>query len=388
MFNFPMAPPSASNFAPEHDFVFYLLLILTVIFTTIVGVAVIFFAIRYRRGTRVDRSRPVYEDLRLELTWTIIPLILGLVMFFLGARLFVKMKTPPPDAQEIFVIGKQWMWHAEHSNGVRENNTLHVPVGKPVKLTMISQDVLHAFYIPAFRVQMHVVPGRYTQMWFTPTLAGQYHLFCSMYCGTQHSEMGGSVIAMEPRDYAAWLSQGGNSVPAMTLEQAGQKLFTQLACNNCHGNDDTLRGPSLLGIYNKPRKLADGSVRIADETYLRESILRPYNVLSQGYGPSMPAYGDKGSDGKTPQLSEEDVMKLVAYIRTMGVANPLPDASGTSLADVPTAQSRTENSTPLAVNAIAAQHPSPNATPVKRKTDLSVNAIAAQKGADNGGYNP
>ncbi|RYG39592.1 cytochrome c oxidase subunit II [bacterium] len=388
MFNFPMAPPSASNFAREHDFVFYLLTILTLIFTLIVGVAVVFFTVRYRRGTRVDRSRPIYEDLRLELTWTIIPLILGLVMFFLGARLFVKMKTPPADAQEIFVIGKQWMWHAQHSNGVRENNTLHVPVGKPIKLTMISQDVLHAFYIPAFRVQMGVVPGRYTQMWFTPTEAGTYHLFCNMYCGTQHSEMGGTVVAMEPREFSAWLANGGNNVPAMTLEQSGAKLYNQLACNTCHGAEDDLRGPSLYSIYNKPRALADGSTRVADETYLRESILRPHNVLTQGYGPTMPSYGDKGSDGKTPQLSEEDVLKLVTYIRTMGTAEQIPAVNSTSMKAVPNAQTRTNNTTPLAVNAIAAQTPSPDATPTARKGAPSVNAIAAQEGRTTGGYNP
>lgn len=375
--NFPVAPPSASSFAKDHDTLFYALLALTIFFTAIVGIGVIYFTVKYREGSNADRSRPIYEDLRLELTWTIIPLILGVIMFFFGARLFIIMRIPPKDAQEIFVIGKQWMWHAQHSNGVRENNTLHVPVGKPVKLTMISQDVIHAFYIPAFRAQMHVVPGRYTTMWFTATKAGKYHLFCSMYCGTQHSEMGGTVVAMEPKEWAAWIANGGQSSQPMTLEQSGQKLYNSLACNNCHGPEDNLRAPTLYGIYGKNRRLASGDSVLADETYIRESILRPHNRLSAGYGPTMPVY-----DGK---ITEEDVLKLLAYIRVIGTMGTTPPTSGTS-ADAAVLNRTGGQMTPFAANAIQAQEFDArrlDATPTTRRENPAVNAIAAQQGARN-----
>lgn len=312
-FNFPLAPPAASNFAGEYDAIFYALLALTILFTLIVLVGVVLFTVRYRRGTKFDRSRPIYEDLRLELSWTITPLILGVIVFFFGANLFVKMRTPPKDAQEIFVIGKQWMWHVQHADsGVRENNTLHVPVGKPVKLTMISQDVIHAFYIPAFRVQMHVVPGRYTSMWFTATKAGEYHLFCNMYCGTQHSEMGGKVVAMEPAKYAEWVANGGNGQPALTMEQAGARTFARLGCNNCHGAESNLRGPTLVNIAGTTRPTSGGNVK-ADDAYLRESILTPWQKLTKGYGQTMPTYAG--------QLSEEDVLNLIAYVKSGGVSS-------------------------------------------------------------------
>lgn len=371
MFNFPLAPPAASNFAREHDLLFYTLCALSLFFTLIVAAGVIVFSIRYRAGKKVDRSRPMYENLRLELTWTIIPLLLGIVMFFFGAKLFVEMKTPPKDAQEIFVIGKQWMWHVQHANGVRENNTLHVPVGRPVKLTMISQDVIHAFYIPAFRAQMHVVPGRYTQMWFTPTLAGEYHLFCSMYCGTQHSEMGGKVIAMEPKDYANWIANGGQSVAPMTMEQAGEKIYNKVGCNNCHSDQNTVRAPSLYSIFNTRRTFTDGTAAVANEEYLRESILRPWNHITAGYDQSMPAY-----DG---QLTEADVLNLIAYLKSMGVPTQgKTPTSITNLQGAPTTSSGLDANDALSTNAIQAQKETPDATPTTRNQSPAVGAIAAQ----------
>jgi cytochrome c oxidase subunit 2 len=308
--NYPVAPPSASNFASEYDLVFYGLVILTVVFTAIVAFFVLLFAIKYKQGTKIDRSRPVHEHLPLELTWSVIPLLLGLVMFFLGAKLFVKMRTPPKDAMEVFVIGKQWMWHIQHSNGVRENNTLHVPIGVPVKLTMISQDVLHAFYIPAFRVQYHVVPGRYTMEWFTATKPGEYHLFCGMYCGTQHSEMVGTVVAMEQKDFARWLANGGNNVQPMTMEQSGAKAFAARGCANCHTGKDTERAPTLYGLYGRQSRMQDGQVMNVDDAYLRESILNPWNRITAGYINTMPVYAD--------QISEEEVLSLIAYMKSIG----------------------------------------------------------------------
>lgn len=312
MFNFPMSPERASNFAGEHDFIFYTLTILTIVFTVIVSGLVIFFAARYREGNKVDRSRPIYEHLPLELTWTIIPLLLGLVVFFLGARLFVSMRTPPKDAMDIYVVGKQWMWHVQHApSGVRENNTLHVPVGKPVRLTMISQDVIHAFFIPEFRIQYHVVPGRYTTQWFTATKPGVYHLFCNMYCGTQHSEMGGYVYAMEPEAYAKWLAEGGNDVKPMTPEERGALAYNKLGCNNCHGAKDTERAPSLYTLFGKNRKFTDGTTAVADEGYIRKSIIDPYEHINAGYDRTMPTY---------ESLNEEQILELVAYIKSLGTA--------------------------------------------------------------------
>jgi len=369
-FNFPLSPPSASNFAPEYDAIFFVLLALTLFFSVAVGGAVIFFAIRYKKGTKADRSRPLYENLFLELTWTIVPLVLGLIMFYFGTSLYVKMRTPPRNATEIFVIGKQWMWHVEHGNGVRENNTLHVPVGEPVKLSMISQDVLHAFYIPAFRVQEGVVPGRYTQLWFTATKAGEYHLFCNMYCGTQHSEMGGKVVAMEPREFAEWLANNGQSVAPMSMAQAGAKIYNKEGCNNCHGAEDSLHAPTLYGIYGKRRQFSDGTSLIADEEYLRSSILRPYDHLTAGYGQTMPVY-----EG---QLSEEDVLDLTAYIKVLGTAAATTPTSNIDRNTAASAVSGNNEPTSLATNAVQANTPDPDATPTRRNGSPAVGAVAAE----------
>ena len=367
--NYPIGPPQASNFARETDLIYYVLWAMTILFTLIVGVAVIWFSLRYRAGTKADRSRPLYEHLGLELTWSVIPALLGIVFFYYGARLFIKMRTPPPDAMEIFVIGKQWMWHAEHPNGTRENNTLHVPIDRPVKLTMISQDVIHAFYIPAFRTQMMVVPGRYTDMWFTPTQVGQYHLFCNMYCGTQHSEMGGTVIVMEQKEYADWLKNGGQSVQNMSMEQKGAKLASRLGCNGCHGAEDTIHGPSLIGLLGSKRKFTDGSSVIADEAYVRESILKPHSRITQGWGETMPAYAG--------QINEEDVLMLIAYIKSMGTSTPATGASNVNSASIPTSMAGTNQNSALATNAEQFNAATSDATPTIRKGNLSVGAIAA-----------
>jgi cytochrome c oxidase subunit II len=311
-FNAPLAPPQASTLAVEHDVIFYVLTALTLFFTVLVGVFVVLFAVRYRHGNKVDRSRPVFEHLPLEITWSVIPMILGLIMFYFGARLFIHSREVPKDSMDISVIGKQWMWHLQHPNGVRENNTLHVPVGKNVRLTMISQDVIHAFYIPAFRLQFHVVPGRYTEAWFNATKPGVYQIFCGMYCGTQHSEMGGYVYVMPQKEYAEWLANGGNSSVPKTPAEAGAALFAQQACGNCHGAVDNPRSPSLYGLYGKSRQFADGSTAVADEEYIREAILDPYSHINKGYSNTMPAYAG--------QITEEDVLNLIAYIRALGTA--------------------------------------------------------------------
>jgi cytochrome c oxidase subunit II len=214
---------------------------------------------------------------------------------------------------DVFVIGKQWMWHVQHANGVRENNTLHVPVGKPVRLIMISQDVIHAFYVPEFRMQFHVVPGRYTTTWFEATKPGRYKIFCGMYCGGKHSEMVGHVVVLPAAEYARWVEQGGQELPPMSMEEEGAKLFASFACANCHTGENTQRGPTLHGVFGSRRPQEDGTSPVADQLYLREAILRPHNRLTRGYGPTMPAY-----EG---QLSESDVLSLIAHIRTLGAAD-------------------------------------------------------------------
>jgi cytochrome c oxidase subunit 2 len=370
MWNFPLAPPAASNWATENDAIFYTLVALSVFFTAIVGFFVVFFAVRYRTGTKADRSRPVYEDLRLELSWVVVPLIMALVMFYFGAKLYVEEKSPPKDAEDIFVVGKQWMWHIEHRNGVRENNELHVPLGKAVKLTMISQDVIHAFYVPAFRVQWMVVPGRYTDIWFTPTKTGEFHLFCNMYCGTQHSEMGGKVVVMTQPDYQRWLANEGESALPMTMEQAGARLYTKIGCANCHTAQDNPRAPSLIGVYGRKETYSNASPQRVDDEALRTAILRPYDKLVSGYGQTMPAYAG--------QLSEEDVLNLVAYIKSMtGTQATVAAASESSRAALAEASGHDTNDS-LAVGAIAARTETPEATPTMKKDNPSVGAIAAR----------
>lgn len=375
-FNFPLAPPPASTFAGPYDALFYTLLAFTIFFTLLIVVGVVVFAIRYRQGSPADRSRPVYEDLRLELTLLGIPTVLGLVFFYFGAAQYIHMRTPPKDSSDIFVIGKQWMWHAQHPNGVRENNELHVPTGRNIRLTMISQDVIHAFYIPAFRTQMMVVPGRYTTMWFNPTLPGEYHLFCNMYCGTQHSEMGGKVVVMEPKAYEAWLSNGGETAPAMTMAQRGEKLYHgRLACSNCHGAADNPRGPSLVALFGKKRVFSNAPAQVADDEYIRESIIRPYNKLTAGYGQEMPAYESELVQGR---LTEENILELIAYIKSMSATSPVGvgAAGGENLGLRPLS---IQNNAGPAVNAMAAQKSNPAATPTGHGHDLGVGAIPAEE---------
>jgi cytochrome c oxidase subunit 2 len=315
MRNLPILPDQASNFAMQSDALFWVLTLLTLAFTLLVGVLILVLAVRYRRGSKVDRSKPVHTSHILELSWSIGPLLLGLAVFVWAAKLFSSMYgRAPANADEIYVIGKQWMWHLQHTNGIRENNELHVPVGRPVKLTMISQDVIHSFYVPAFRVKRDVIPGRYTSIWFTPTKAGKYHLFCAEYCGTQHSEMGGWVYVMEPTEYQQWLATGGQRTTSSqpipkTMEAAGAALYEQQGCGNCHDADGTQRGPSLAGLYGNQVKLRNGQTAIADEVYLRKSILEPSEDIADTYQQVMPSY--KG------QITEEQVLQLIAYIKSL-----------------------------------------------------------------------
>ncbi len=316
-------PETASTFAEKLDPLYATLWLLTIVFTVLVLSLVGIFAIRYRRGSLADRSRPVDHDTRIELVWSIIPMLLGLAVFVWAAKLYVEVYAQPPrNAKEVFIIGKQWMWHLQHMNGVRENNELHLPVGQPVKLTLISQDVIHAFYIPAFRIKRDVNPGRYTSVWFTPTKPGKYRLFCTEYCGTQHSLMGGWVYVMPRQEFQRWYetggAEGGVSERGGTSAQglggmavAGASLFQSQGCVSCHaGPGGPGRAPTLVGVFGKPQPLENGRSEIADEGYIRESILNPRAQIVRSYQPIMPVYQGL--------LSEEQVLQLTAYIKALG----------------------------------------------------------------------
>lgn len=313
MWNFPLAPEEASEFAGRYDLMFGVITALTIFFTVVVMALVIFFAIRYRVGSKADRTRPQHENLRIEIGWSLPPLLLGILIFAWGSKEFIDLRRPPKNAIEIFVMGKQWMWHIQHPNGVREMNELHVPTGVPVKLTMISQDVLHEFFIPEFRLQYEVIPGRYTYQWFTATRPGKYYLFCNQYCGTQHSEMGGYVYVLSPADYASWLAHGGSQPKTAheSWEQAGSELYAQLNCANCHTSTDTERAPSLNGLLGKTRRMDNGQTFVANDDYIRESIVDPYAHIVAGYTNTMPADYKK-------QLTEEQIHSLVAYVKSLG----------------------------------------------------------------------
>ena len=279
----------------------------TVFFSLLIFCAIFYFAIRYRRRSHNELPHVQHTGYALEILWSVIPFGITMVMFTWGAAVFFNAARPPKDAIQIYVVGKQWMWKLEHMEGRREINELHIPLGRPVRLTMTSEDVIHSFFIPVFRTKQDVVPGRYSTVWFQPTKVGTYHLFCAEYCGSRHSGMTGWVHVMEPRDYENWLSGGASEG---TLAQNGQKLFESLACNNCHKVDHTGRCPSLEGVYGSTVKLANGATVKADEAYVRESILNPQAKVVAGYEPVMPTFQGL--------VTEDQVLQLIEYVRSIG----------------------------------------------------------------------
>ncbi len=303
--NFPLFPEQASTLAGQVDLLYLFLVLVAAAFSVGIGVVLVVFAIKYRRRSEADRPAEIHGSLLLELAWSVVPLLITVVMFVWGAVVFYSMNRPPDNPIEIQVVGKRWMWKLQHMTGQREINELHVPAGRPVKLTLTSEDVIHAFFVPAFRIKKDAVPGRYNVAWFQATKPGRYHLFCAEYCGTQHSRMIGSIVVMEPSDFQTWL-QGG---PAPTSPvEAGQKLFTELNCVTCHRADSQSRGPVLDGLAGSTVRLLGGATATADETYLRESIMLPAAKVVDGYQPIMPTYQG--------QVSEESLLQLIAYIQS------------------------------------------------------------------------
>jgi len=264
------------------------------------------FAIRFRRRSPTEQPQAILGSLALELTWSLIPLGITVIIFVWSADIFFSINRPPREAMEIYVVGKRWMWKVQHLTGQREINELHVPVGVPVRLMLTSEDVIHSFFVPAFRVKKDALPGRYNTIWFEATKPGTYHLFCAEYCGTRHSGMIGSVTVMEPAAFQSWLSGGASG---QSLAGAGQKLFQEMGCSTCHRADSLARGPNLEGVFGSSVHLQDGSVLTADETYLRESIVTPSARVVAGYQPIMPTYQGL--------IGEESLMQLVAYIRSL-----------------------------------------------------------------------
>jgi len=306
--NFPLWPQRASSMAGNVDALFVFLLIVSGLMTLLVFTAVVYFAARYRHRKGVPAEQ-IEGSIPLEITWSIIPLGVFMVIFAWGAVVYFKSRTPPRDSTEVYVVAKQWMWKLEHAEGQREINELHVPVGRDVKLIMTSQDVIHSFYVPAFRMKQDVVPGRYTVAWFHATKAGTYHLFCAEYCGTQHSGMIGSIVVQEPAQYEAWMSSGSSG----PLSATGEKIFAELGCATCHRADSQERGPNLQGVFGKPVQLQDGRTVTADENYLRESILDPGAKIVNGFKPVMPTFQGL--------VSDEQLNALVAYVKSIGGAS-------------------------------------------------------------------
>jgi cytochrome c oxidase subunit 2 len=311
--NLPFFPQQASVQAGQVDAIYFFLVAVTAFFSLLIAVLVVVFAVKYRRRNDDEIGVAIHGSLPLELLWTFVPLGIVMVMFVWGAKVFFDLYRPPAGAMEIFVVGKQWMWKVQHMEGQREINELHVPVGRPVKLIMGSEDVLHSYFIPAFRVKADVIPGRYVSIWFRATKPGRYHLFCAEYCGTRHSGMIGEVIVMEVPDFQAWLS-GGRAEDSPVA--AGAKLFQDLVCNTCHMGDTQGRGPVLTGVYGKPVQLQGGGTVIADDGYLRESIVNPQAKIVAGFQPVMPTFQGL--------VTEEQLLQLIAYVRSLSQPGTAP----------------------------------------------------------------
>ena len=310
---FPFSRKRASTMAGQVDAIYLFLVALSAFFSILIAGAVAFCAIRYRRRSEDEVGSTLHGSILLEIIWSAIPLAIVLFLFFWGAKVFFAQSRPPANALEYTAIGKQWMWQFQHPDGQRELNTLHVPIGQPIKITAISQDVIHSLYFPAFRVKKDVLPGRYTTVWFEATKTGSYHLFCAEFCGAEHSAMTGQVIVLGPEQYERWLA--GGAAASKPPVEAGADLFEQLACATCHGATAG-RGPALRDVYGHEVTLVDGRTVLADDQYMRESILNPADKIVEGYQPIMPTYQG--------QISEGNVFKLLAYIESLSTPSEEP----------------------------------------------------------------
>ena len=303
----PLFPESASTMAARVDALYLFILAVAVLFSVSIASLILFFAVKYRRREPESIGAVIHGSLLLEVVWTIVPLLITMVIFSWGAWILFAIATPPDNAMPVYVVGKQWMWKFQHLDGQREIDELHVPVGRPVKLIMTSEDVIHDVFVPGFRFKADVLPGRFTTLWFQATTPGRYHLFCAEYCGTRHSGMIGEVVVMEPSEYQAWLSGGE---PEGSLASEGGKLFADLACNTCHRTDAQGRGPVLAGLFGKRVMLQSGETVTVDEAYLRESIVTPAARVASGFQPIMPSFQGL--------VTEEQLLALIEYVKGLG----------------------------------------------------------------------
>lgn len=323
----PLLPEAASSFAWQVDALYAYLILVSVVFTIPIVAAIFFFALRYREKEKYATPEEIHGSIVLETTWSIIPFIVSMTIFLGGAYVYYNQYRLPEEAMDVYVVGKQWMWKLQHATGQREINELHVPVGRNVKLTMTTEDVLHDFSIPAFRTKADVVPGRYTYLWFNATKPGKYHLYCAEYCGLNHSGMGGWIYVMEQRDFDNWLA--GNE-SGQTPVQQGRDLFeNKLGCASCHTGGDNQRGAKLEGIFGKEIKLVGGQTVTVTDEYIRNSILNPSAQIVEGYQPIMPTF--KG------QVTEEQLVSLVAYIKSLSGVTGTTAAPAASTSAAPAA---------------------------------------------------
>jgi cytochrome c oxidase subunit 2 len=306
----PFIPESASTYSGDVDALYFYISGVTVFFTLLISLVIIFFVIKYRRRNPSEIPRPIEGSTKLETLWSVVPLLIAMTIFVWGAKVYYTQYRPPKNAMEVYVVGKQWMWKFQHATGQREINELHVPVGRKIKLIMATEDVIHDAFIPTFRIKADVVPGKYTTEWFEATKPGRYHFFCAEYCGMNHSGMGGWVIVMEPTEFENWLSGNANQ---MSPAAAGQQMFESLGCASCHGaNAEGGRGPALLGVFGSNVSLNTGQTLKADEAYIRESILNPQAKIVTGFGPIMPSFQG--------QVTEEQLLQLVAYVKSLSTS--------------------------------------------------------------------
>ena len=306
IFGIPIFPEQASTFAKDVDMLYFFIFAVSAFFAVVVAIAVIYFGIRYHKTHDGEIGARIEGNLPLELLWSVIPTIIAMVMFGWGASVFYHLRRPPAEAMHIYAVGKQWMWKFQHLEGQREINDLHIPAGRPIKITISSEDVLHSLFFPAFRTKMDAIPGRYTELWFEAQTPGQYHIFCTEYCGTNHAGMIGTVTVLEPAQYQVWLQGGGVEG---TLAQRGAKLFNDLACSTCHLDTGQGRGPSLKDLVGKTVDLQDGSSVMVDEAYLRESILNSQAKIVKGFQPLMPTFQGL--------VSEENLVALIEHVKSM-----------------------------------------------------------------------
>ncbi|HYI08626.1 MAG TPA: cytochrome c oxidase subunit II [Thermoanaerobaculia bacterium] len=341
MNDFPLFPEQASSVSPLVDGLYLGLVAITGGVSLLIWIAIFYLAVKYRRRPSNELAQEQEPPMALEMTWTIIPGIIFILIFVAGAWVFFRMQRVPANAIEVYATGRQWMWKFQHPTGQREINSLHVPVGRAIKITMASEDVIHSLWFPAFRVKADVLPNRYRTMWFEATKTGKFHIFCAEYCGTMHSGMIGSVIVMEPTEYQQWLAGGSEG----SLASQGEKLFQKYACNTCHMDTATGRGPVLAGLYGQSRPLTDGRSVVVDDNYIRESILNPAAKIAAGYQPLMPAFQG--------QVNEEDLIRLLSYVKSI----PAPQTGSALAVESPQSRGTSAGAQPAAAGAATAPAP-------------------------------